>query len=176
MNRPAGCGGEGATGRTSAPICHDETRGCAHERKVGSGQEGPRRGDALAPYRADQGNAVAQEYIGYLYQNGFGAQQDYAEAMRWHRMAADQRNIRGQNNVGYLYQSGVGVKQDYTEAMRWHRMAADQGNAWAQNQLGYLYQNGLGVPRDLEQARQWWRNGAAGGNEDAKKALAQYGD
>lgn len=132
MNRPAGCGGEGATGRTSAPICHDETRGCAHERKVGSGQEGPRRGDALAPYRADQGNAVAQEYIGYLYQNGFGAQQDYAEAMRWHRMAADQRNIRGQNNVGYLYQSGVGVKQDYTEAMRWHRMAADQGNAWAQ--------------------------------------------
>jgi tetratricopeptide (TPR) repeat protein len=89
--------------------------------------------EAMRWYRkaADQGNAAAQENIGWLYHNGWGVAQDYAEAMRWYRKAADQGNAAAQENIGWLYQDGKGVTQDYAEAMLWYRKAADQGNASA---------------------------------------------
>jgi hypothetical protein len=84
---------------------------------------------------ADQANAVAQNNLGRLYQNGWGVPQDYAEAARWYHKAADQGNADAQNNLGWLYQNGWGVPQDYAEALRWYRKAADQGNADAQSMV-----------------------------------------
>ena len=55
--------------------------------------------------------------------------QDYAEAVRWHRLAAEQGNASAQNNLGFMYGIGRGVPQDYAEAVRWYRLAAEQGNA-----------------------------------------------
>jgi TPR repeat protein len=39
---------------------------------------------------ADQGNALAQRNLGFMYANGQGVPQDYAEAVKWYRLAADQ--------------------------------------------------------------------------------------
>ena len=117
---------------------------------------------------AEQGNAVAQNNIGWLYQNGFGVQQDYAEAMKWYREAAGQSDALAQFNVGCLYQDGLGVKQDYAEAMSWYRKAADQHNADAQNNIGMLYEKGLGVEQNYMSAMAWFYMAADQGN-----ALAQ---
>jgi len=54
---------------------------------------------------------------------------DYAEAMRWYRIAADQGSAEAQFEIGVLYDTGQGVAQDAAEAMRWYQRAADQGFA-----------------------------------------------
>jgi TPR repeat protein len=129
--------------------------------------------EAMRWYRlaADQGNATAQNNIGWLYDNGWGLKQDYIEAMRWYRLAADQGNASAQNNIGWLYRNGCGVKQDYVEAMRWYRLAADQGNASAQNNIGSLYQNGSGVKQDYAEAMRWFRPAADRGNAFAQNNI-----
>ena len=40
---------------------------------------------------AEQGNATAQYRLGVMYDGGFGVAQDYAEAMKWYRLAAESR-------------------------------------------------------------------------------------
>ncbi|MSP33056.1 MAG: sel1 repeat family protein, partial [Pseudolabrys sp.] len=61
--------------------------------------------------------------------------QDYAQAVKWYRLAADQGNAKAQSNLGLMYDNGQGVPQNYAEAMRWYRLAADQGLAEAQSNL-----------------------------------------
>jgi uncharacterized protein len=58
------------------------------------------RGDyttALRLYRpiAEQGNSYAQYEIGRIYSNGHGVPQNFAEALKWFRLAADQGNVKG---------------------------------------------------------------------------------
>ena len=55
--------------------------------------------------------------VGFLYQNGWGVKQNYAEALRWYHKAADQGTPEAQHSIGVFYQTGQGVTQDYTEAM-----------------------------------------------------------
>ena len=76
--------------------------------------------------------------------SGHGVKQDYAEALRWYRLAADHGNTDAQNSIGALYDTGHGVKQDYAEALRWYRLAADRGDAGAQRNIAWLYENGIG--------------------------------
>ena len=47
---------------------------------------------ALEEWRpsAEQGDALAQYNLGFMYSNGEGVPQDYAEAVKWYRMAAEQ--------------------------------------------------------------------------------------
>jgi TPR repeat protein len=81
---------------------------------------------------AEKGDSIAQNNIGWLYQNGSGVGQDYSEAMRWFQKAADQGYAVAQNNLGWLYQNGWGVSKDYAQAMMWYRKAALQGNGKAE--------------------------------------------
>jgi TPR repeat protein len=116
---------------------------------------------------ASQGNAGAQFNIGLMYRNGDGVPQDYAEAMKWHRLAADQGDANAQNSLGAMYDSGEGVPEDAAEAVKWYRLAADQGHATAQNNLGGMYGNGEGVPRNYVTAYAWWNIAAVFGHEGA---------
>ena len=38
-----------------------------------------------------------------MYDEGQGVPQDYAEAVKWYRMAADQGNADAQSNLGFMY-------------------------------------------------------------------------
>ena len=51
---------------------------------------------------ADQGNAVAQFYLGLTYANGRGVPQNNAEAVKWYRLAADQGDAGAQFNLGLM--------------------------------------------------------------------------
>jgi TPR repeat protein len=111
---------------------------------------------------ADQGNALAQYYLGHMHAGGYGVPQDHAEAAKWYRKAADLGFAKAQQRLAHLYVTGQGVPEDAAEAVKWYRKAADQGHAPAQYKLGLLYYRGLGVARDYVEAHRWYSLAAAG--------------
>ncbi len=56
-------------------------------------------------------------------------EKDYAEAVRYCKLAADQGHASAQYNLGVCYANGEGVEKDYAEAVRYYKLAvaADQG-------------------------------------------------
>jgi len=129
--------------------------------------------EALYWYRkaAEQGYAIAQRDLGWMYQNGYGVTKDYAEAVKWYRKSADQGNASGQRNLGYMYSKGYGVEQDYSQAVKWYRKAAEQDYASAQRDLGYMYSSGYGVKQDYVQAVKWYRKAADQGSSVGQRDL-----
>jgi TPR repeat protein len=113
---------------------------------------------------AERGDASAQYNLGIMYDNGYGVPQDYAEAVRWYRLAAEQGYASAQFNLALMYRNGEGVPQDDAEAVRWYRLAAEQGYADAQLNLGVMYDNGEGVPHDNVLAHMWFNIASANGN------------
>ena len=104
---------------------------------------------------AEEGDADAQALLAVVYFNGRGVERNYAEALRWARLAAEQGNAGGRTVLGMAYHSGNGVARDPAEAARWLRPAAEQGNASAQTVLGLLYLQGDGVVQDDVSAYVW---------------------
>jgi TPR repeat protein len=94
---------------------------------------------------------------------------DYAEAVRWYRLAADQGYAYAEYNLGWMYDKGEGVPQNDAEAVRWYRLAADKGYAAAQSSLGWMYDKGEGVPQNDAEAVRWYRLAA-----DKAHAYAEY--
>lgn len=124
--------------------------------------------------RAKQGDAEAQNQLGYCYAHGNGVAQDYSEAVRWYRKTAEQGHAEGQHRMGFCYENGRGIQQDYTEAVRWYRMAAEQGLAKAQIAISNCYLFGHGVKKDYIEAVQWIRKAAEQNNASAQWALGYH--
>ena len=94
---------------------------------------------------------------------------NYAEAIKWYRVAADQGDPRAQTALGDMNDGGVGMPQNYAEAIKWYRVAADQGDPRAQTALGDMNDGGVGMPQNYAEAIKWWRRSA-----DQGYALAQW--
>jgi TPR repeat protein len=122
---------------------------------------------------AEQGLATAQNYLGIMYEWGWGVPQNDAAAASWFRKAADQGDAHAQYNLGLMYRNGYGVSLDYSAALFWYRKAADQSNASAQIALGDMYAFGYGVSRDYAAAVSWYRKAADQGDAAAQSALAK---
>ncbi len=121
--------------------------------------------------KATAGNADAELYIGFSYQEGKGVSQSYAQAAVWYRKSAEQGNADAQSVLGTLYRKGQGVPQDYAQAALWWRKAAEQGEMFAQSFLGDAYNLGRGVPKDYTQAAVWYRKAAEQGEPLAQSDL-----
>ena len=67
-----------------------------------------------------------------------GVPQDYAQAVRYYRLAADQGSAKAQCNLGFCYANGQGVPQNREEAIRLYRLSAAQGNETAKYNLRRL--------------------------------------
>lgn len=85
--------------------------------------------DYAAAYRellppAEAGDAIAQFFIGRMFELGQHVGQDLAVAARWHRRAADQGYGPAQLALGAKYVPGTGVSVDLREAFRWAALAA----------------------------------------------------
>lgn len=104
----------------------------------------------------------------------FYSRGDYAEAVRWYRMAADQGLAAAQYNLGFMYANGHGVPQNDAEAIRWYRMAAEQGYAKSQYNLGVMYAKGRGIPQNYVEAIDWYRLAADQGLSDAQNILGLF--
>ena len=119
---------------------------------------------------AAQGNAVAQNNLGSMYDIGRGVRQDYAQAIVWYRKAAEHGSADDQYNLGVEYARGHGVNQDFAQAVVWFLKAAEHGSADAQYNLGAAYARGQGVPQDFVRSYMWLNLAASQGNADAANA------
>ena len=126
--------------------------------------------------KAQRGDAKAQENLGYLYAIGRGVPKNYAEAVKWYRLAAEQGYAKGQLRLGVMYDNGGGVPEDDTEAVKWYRLAAEQGYARAQFNLGNMYAKGEGVPEDDTEAVKWYRLATEQGYASAQFRLGNMYD
>ena len=115
--------------------------------------------------KAEQGDAEAQYFLGWMYYKGQGVPQNYEEAAKWTRKAAEQGRAWAQYNLG--------VPQDYVEAAKWYRKAAEQGDAEAQHNLGVMYYNGEGVPQDFIESYAWVLLAKADGDKESLRELRE---
>jgi predicted nucleic acid-binding Zn-ribbon protein len=79
--------------------------------------------------QAQEGDTLAQTYVGEIYEKGLGLGPDYALAAAWYRKAADHGFARAQINLGHLYEQGLGVEKDGAKALSWYRRASGLNEA-----------------------------------------------
>ncbi len=96
-----------------------------------------RHSEAVSLYSkaGNQGFALAQRSIGFMYANGTGVEQDLTKAARWLRQAAERCDADAQFALGTIYAKGQGVDRDETESLRWFRVAAAQAHPAARDRL-----------------------------------------
>jgi TPR repeat protein len=126
---------------------------------------------------AQGGNALAQYYLGVMYQAGRGGLlRSDTSAAGWFALSAAQGNGAAQSILGYLYQSGQGVPRSDVDAVHWLIKAAQQGNASGQYNLAVMYENGRGgLPRSQTQAQRWLVLAALQGHAQAQIQLEALG-
>jgi len=61
---------------------------------------------------AESGDAEAEAWLGALYANGLGVQQDAARAFEFYRRSAEHGNPLAANNVGAMYAKGDGIARE----------------------------------------------------------------
>lgn len=71
-----------------------------------------------------RGNANAQAFLGFMYENGFGAPQAYDAAADLYFQAATTGNPFAQCMLGLMYDKGHGVPQDFILSYKWLNLAA----------------------------------------------------
>eukprot|EP00037_Helgoeca_nana_P019353 m.188472 g.188472 ORF g.188472 m.188472 type:complete len:481 (+) comp24829_c0_seq1:87-1529(+) len=118
-----------------------------------------------------QGNAIAQEYLGYCHLNGVGTHPDAATAFEWYVTAAEQGLASAQHRVANCLRDGVGVRVDHKQALGWYREAAAQGQSASLNCVGLSYYTGTGVEQSYDEAFNWFHKGAEMGRSDAQYHL-----
>jgi len=116
---------------------------------------------------AAKGDPAAERQLGYMYENGLGVHEDFAQSVVWFRKAADAGDASAESELGYSYEHGHGVQQDYAQAFEWYSKAAAQGVPSAENNLGYDYQRGRGVAVDYAKAFHWYTLSAKHGDAAA---------
>ena len=123
---------------------------------------------------AVQGDALAQNAVGIMYQEGRGGTKNEFEAAKWFLKAAEQGNADAQNSIAEMYVCGSGVVKNYEEAIKWYRKAAEQGHVKAQEQLGLSYfAGGNGVEMDWIEAKKWARKAAEQGSAESQCVLGR---
>src|SRR5512141_2304741 len=141
-----------------------------------------RRGDFNTAYQlikpqAEKGDADAQFILGFLYDEGKGVPQDYAEAAKWYGRAAKQGNKSAQHNLGLIDDQGQ-VSKDRAEMGKWHRRAVEPGNAAARSNsnLGLMDNHVRGVPKDNREMEKWHRGATEPGKAAARSNLGLIDD
>src|SRR5438128_1493169 len=72
---------------------------------------------------ADQGNANAQNNLGYMYHNGFGVNKDYKMTVKYYQLSAQQCDVDSAKKLGNIYEE----QKNYLEAIYWYQKAIDYG-------------------------------------------------
>jgi len=125
--------------------------------------------DAINKLRvsAAEGNAEAQDMLGYMYRWGIFVKRDLREAWRLLLVAAENGFPPAEFSVGVCLSHGEGVKRDKRSALRWYRRAGRDGVAEAAYNAGYFYQNGIGIAKNEAVAKRWYRLAAVLGDTQA---------
>jgi hypothetical protein len=113
----------------------------------------------LRPH-ADSGNAAASFMVARMLDDGEGAQQDKANAMRFYRFAAERDDAYAQNNLAVMLRDGEAGARDFVQAWIWFNKAAALGNSEAMVSIGVMLEKGRGVEKNEAAANEWFRKSA----------------
>jgi tetratricopeptide (TPR) repeat protein len=98
---------------------------------------------------AERNNFTAQYWLGFIYKNGYGIEQNYKTAFKYYK-AAEEYHLDALFNVGHFYHFGYGVEQDYKIAFNYYSRAAKQDFPDALFCLSIFYNEGLYVKKDYK--------------------------
>ncbi len=147
--------------------------------KYRNGSKGIPKDHAKAFYwirkAADQGYALAQATLGYLYQNGYGTDKDPEKAFYLYQLSAEKGVTWAQNALGDCYYFGEGVTQDFKTAVEWYRKAAERNLPDAYYNLGWCYEKGKGLEPDQKLALLYYRKAASLKQMQATTRLSELG-
>ena len=139
--------------------------------------------------RAEQGDAGAQNVLGFMYSHGRGVPQDDHEAVRWYQLAADQGHAAAQFNLGLnspwrnpaSHRDKRGARLTRREEGAYRPCATDEqrssagmrcpSNAAGISPRAVKHVNGKGTPRDARAAVRCWRLAADQGHATAQNNL-----
>ncbi|MBU2880507.1 sel1 repeat family protein [Psychrosphaera sp. B3R10] len=82
----------------------------------------------------------AEYYIGLMFMNGLGVEENYDQGILWLKLAANRDYVDAQFELGRAYVSGVKIEQNLDQGIRWLLSAAKKGHAGAQFSYGLLNQ------------------------------------
>ena len=124
----------------------------------------------------DAGCAKGYCGLGYLYQKGWGVEQDVAKAKELYEKAIDAGELGGNIKLGGLYQSGEGVEASGTAAVELYEKAAASDDWVTRNAaryaLGQLYRVGAeGLEKDAAKATEWYQKAADENYRDGWRGL-----
>lgn len=103
---------------------------------------------------ADQGDVIAQNYVGIQYYLGLGTQRNYRQAKEWYERSAKQGYADAQYNLGAMYENGEYVEQDYISAAMWYSLAIEQGNGHAEKRMQAILDDHRLFPNQYKRAQQ----------------------
>jgi hypothetical protein len=115
---------------------------------------------------ARQGDPVAEQIMGALYNYGSIVSQDVAQAAFWYRKAAEHGNPVGQVQLAGMLQRGRGGQTNAAEALDWLRRAAAQQWPEGARLLARAYWEGNGTPRNYAASYWWFRKAVKHGAND----------
>jgi hypothetical protein len=119
---------------------------------------------------AENGDAVAQLFMSYLYADGIAVPADQSESLKWLMLSVQQGYVEALTSLGSKYLYGWnGLTKDVKKGIELYKKAAENGDSGAEVTLGAMYINGGDVPRDYEESKQWYLKAAMHG-----EAQAQY--
>jgi TPR repeat protein len=119
---------------------------------------------------AEEGDAVAQFYVGFMFETGKGVETDPEQAIGWYKASAEQQNARAQFNLAAAYESGRGTEKDLAESHRWYLASAESDFERAQYKVAQLFEAGSGIYEpDLVQAHKWFALAGKDRYRDARK-------
>ena len=106
---------------------------------------------------AQQGDVIAQNNLGVIYEKGTGVPKNLVKAAHFYLLASEQGNPFAQANLVTMYLTGRGVDKNLPEAFAWAKKSANRGFAPAR----YLYswhceQNNPAMAQELNNAINWY--------------------
>ena len=117
---------------------------------------------------AANGDMLAQNNLGYLYEHGLGVEQSYSEALSWYSRAAEAGLGYAQYNLATLYHYGRGASKNQSAALVWYTAAANSKLPEAQYMMGEYQREGWGGKKDAALALSWYLKAAKQGHPGAQ--------
>ena len=125
---------------------------------------------------AKLGDAIGQNNLAFMYDNGLGTKENKKLAYQWFVKAGEQNQVNALTTIASYYLDGDVVNQNYVKAFQfynkaanmrfedsaWFKIFSDYEILWKNNQsrsiyaLGLMHEKGQGTRYDYEKAKEFY--------------------
>ncbi|WP_164974318.1 tetratricopeptide repeat protein [Filimonas effusa] len=120
------------------------------------------------------GSATLFDNLARNYQYGWGVEADYAEALKYYKLALVRGSVSGYANIAFLYSiGGPNLTQNDFTALEWYRKGAENGDAYSMSCIAKAYLKGRGVAMHLQEAEKWFTKAAHAGRVNDMMILGE---